>query len=61
MAETKQAVSLLKRGGKWGTIIGAIWIGLNIILPIALLRIPAVQEFLVAVKDKLPFNIPGIG
>ena len=61
MTEEKQKESLLKKGGKWGAIIGAAWIGLNILLPLALLRIPAVQEYLVALENKLPFDIPGIG
>lgn len=61
MTKEKQKESLLKKGGKWGTIIAAAWIGLNIILPLALLRIPAVQKYLVALGDKLPFNIPGLG
>ena len=61
MAEEKQKESLLKKGGKWGAIIGATWIGLNIVLPLALLRIPAVQKYLVALEDKLPFDIPGVG
>ena len=49
------------KGGKWGASISATWIGLNIVIPLALLRIPAVQKVLVAVGDKLPFDIPGIG
>ena len=61
MTEQKQKESLLKKSGKWGTIIGVAWIGLNIVVPLALLRIPAVQNYLVAIKDKLPFDIPGIG
>ena len=61
MAEDKQKESLLKKGGKWGAIIGAAWIGLNIVVPLALLRIPAVQKYLVALEDKLPFDIPGVG
>ena len=61
MTEAKQKESLLKKGGKWGAIIGAAWIVLNIVVPLALLRIPAVQKYLVAIEDKLPFNIPGIG
>ena len=61
MTEDKQKASFLKKGGKWGAIIGIAWIGLNIILPLALLRIPAVQQFLVSVKDKVPFDIPGLG
>ncbi len=58
--ETKQE-GFLKKGGKWGAIIGATWIGLNIVLPLALLRIPAVQKYLMAFEEKLPFDIPGIG
>tara|TARA_Y100001968_G_scaffold277729_1_gene272692 strand:- start:431 stop:616 length:186 start_codon:yes stop_codon:yes gene_type:complete len=61
MSEKNQKESLLKKGGKWGAILGATWIALNIVVPLALLRIPAVQKYLVAIKDKLPFDIPSIG
>ena len=61
MTDKKQKESLLKKGGKWGAIFGAVWIGLNIVVPLALLRIPAVQKYLVALEQKLPFDIPGIG
>ena len=61
MTEENQKESLLKKGGKWGAIIGAAWIGLNIVVPLLLLRLPVVQKYLVAIKDKLPFDIPGIG
>ena len=61
MAEEKEQKGFLKKFGKWAPIIGGAWIVLNIVLPLALLRIPAVQKFLVAVGDKLPFDFPGIG
>ena len=61
MAEEKEQKGFLKKFGKWAPIIGGAWIVLNIVLPLALLRIPAVQKVLVAVGDKLPFDIPGIG
>ena len=61
MAEEQEQKGFLKKFGKWAPIIGAAWIVLNIVLPLALLRIPAVQKVLVAVGDKLPFDIPGIG
>ena len=61
MTEGQQKESLLKKGGKWGAIIAAAWIGLNILIPLALLRIPIVQKYLVALEDKLPFDIPGVG
>ena len=60
MAEVKDQ-GLLRKGGKWGAIIGIAWIGLNIIIHLALLRIPIVQQYLVALDNKLPFHIPGIG
>ena len=53
--------SLLKKGEKWGAIVGACWIALNIIVPLALLRIPAIQAYLAALKNKLPFDIQGLG
>ena len=61
MAEEKEQKGFFKKFGKWAPIIGGAWIVLNIVLPLALLRIPAVQKVLVAVGDKLPFDIPGIG
>ena len=61
MVEETQKDSLLKKGGKWGAIIGAAWIGLNIVLPLALLRIPAVESYLITLEEKLPFDIPGVG
>ena len=61
MTEGKSQKGFLQKFGKWGPIIGAAWIVLNIVLPLALLRIPAVKEFLVAIENKLPFDIPGIG
>jgi len=61
MSEEKDQKGFLKKFGKWAPIIGGAWIVLNIVLPLALLRIPAVQKFLVAIGDKLPFDIPGIG
>ena len=61
MAEGKEQKGFLKKFGKWAPIIGVPWIVMNIVLPLALLRVPAVQKVLVAVGDKLPFDIPGIG
>ena len=61
MENANKEESLLKKGGKWGAIIGAAWIALNIVVPLAVLRIPAVQKYLVVLENKLPFDIPGIG
>ena len=61
MVEEKGQKGFLKKFGKWGPVIGGIWVVLNIVAPLALLRIPAVQKYLVALGDKLPFDIPGIG
>ena len=60
MATEQKKDGFLKKSGKWGAIIGGAWIALNIVVPLALLRIPAVQKYLVALQEKLPFNIPGI-
>ena len=59
MAEEKK--SFLTRFGKWAPIDGGAWIALNVVLPLALLRIQVVQKYLVAFEDKLPFDIPGVG
>jgi len=61
MEEKSEQKGFLKKFGKWAPIIGVVWIALNIVLPLALLRIPAVQQFIVALGNKLPFDIPGIG
>ena len=61
MVEEKKNESLLRKGGKWGAIFGFVWIALNIVVPLALLRIPIVQTYLVALDKQLPFHIPGIG
>ena len=61
MAKEKEQTGFLKKFGKWAPIIGGAWIVLNIVLPLALLRIPTVQKSLVALGDKLPFQIPGVG
>ena len=61
IVEENKKENLLKKSGKWGAIIGGAWIGLNIVIPLALLRIPAVQNYLVALESKLPFDLPGIG
>ena len=61
MSDQEQKESLFKKSGKLGAIIATAWIALNIVIPLALLRIPAVQKYLVALKDKIPFDIPSIG
>tara|TARA_Y100001968_G_C19289778_1_gene683586 strand:- start:178 stop:363 length:186 start_codon:yes stop_codon:yes gene_type:complete len=61
MEKAKEQNSFFKKLGKWGPIIGGAWILLNIVAPLALLRVPAVQKYLVALKDYLPFNLPGLG
>tara|TARA_Y100001968_G_C19365079_1_gene722070 strand:- start:1199 stop:1384 length:186 start_codon:yes stop_codon:yes gene_type:complete len=61
MNEGNDQKGFLKKFGKWAPIIGGAWIILNIVLPLALLRVPFVQKYLVAIQDKLPFDIPGIG
>ena len=44
MAEQKEQKGFLKKFGKWAPIIGGAWIVINIVAPLALLRIPAVQK-----------------
>ena len=61
MAKENEPQGFLKGFGKWAPIIGGAWIVINIVAPLALLRIPAVQKYLVTLGDKLPFDIPGIG
>ncbi len=61
MTEEVKQNAFIKRFGKWAPIIGGIWIVLNIAVPLALLRIPFIQKYLVALEGKLPFDIPGVG
>ena len=61
MTEEKGPKGFLKKFGKWAPIIGGAWIVLNIVLPLALLRIPAVQKLLKEVRNNLPYEIPGSG
>ena len=60
-SEKKNQKSFIKKAGKWAPLVGGAWIVLNIVVPLALLRSPAVQKFLVVLDDKLPFDIPDIG
>mgnify|MGYP001364052627 CR=1 FL=1 len=59
--EKNDKMSFLKKAGKWAPLVGGAWILLNIVVPLALLRIPVVQKYLVLLESKLPFDIPGIG
>ena len=59
--EKEKGMSFIKKARKWAPLFGGAWIVLNIVVPLALLRIPAVQKYLVVLEDKLPFDIPGIG
>ena len=61
MAEEKEQKAFFKKFGKWAPIIGGLWVGSHIVLPLLLLRIPAAQKYLIALENNLPFNIPGIG
>ncbi len=59
--EKNNQISFIKKAGKWAPLVGGAWIVLNIAVPLALLRIPAVQKYLAILSDKLPFDIPGLG
>ena len=59
--EEDNKISLLKKAGKWAPLLGVAWIALNIIVPLALLRIPVVQKYIEVLEGKLPFDIPSIG
>ena len=58
--EKKERMNFFKKAGKWAPLVGGVWIVLNIVVPLALLRIPAVQKYFVILKNKFPFDIPGI-
>ena len=57
--ETNSQMSFIKKAGKWAPLIGGTWIILNIVVPLALLRLPFVQKYIVVLEDKLPFDLPG--
>ena len=59
--EKNKQMNFIKKAGKWAPLLGGVWIVLNIVVPLALLRIPAVQKYLVVLENKLPFDLPGIG
>ena len=37
---------ILSKLGKWGPIVGAIWLASHILVPLALLRIPIFHKYL---------------
>ena len=61
IAEEKEQKGFLKKFGKWTPIIGVLWVGSHIAMPLLLLRIPSAQKYLLALENKLPFDFPGIG
>ena len=61
LKEEHKGSNFLKKFGKWAPIIGVIWVGSHIIIPLALLRMSIFQKYLIALESKLPFNIPGVG
>ena len=61
MTKGNDQKGLFKRLGKWAPIIGGIWVASHLVVPLALLRIPFFYKYLIALENKLPFDIPGIG
>ena len=61
MTEEKEQKGFLKKFGRWAPILGGIWLGSHIAVPLLLLRSPAAQNYLIALENKLPFDLPGIG
>ena len=59
--EKNNKLNFITKAGKWAPLVGGAWIVINIVVPLTLLRIPAVQKYLVLLENKLPFEIPGIG
>ncbi len=51
----------LKKFGKWGPILGIIWLGLHVLVPLALLKTPFFKQYLIAIEDKIPFILSKIG
>jgi len=48
--EKEKGMSFIKKAGKWAPLVGGAWIVLNIVVPLALLRIPVVQKYLVVLR-----------
>ena len=61
MDKEKKQKGFLKKFGKWAPFLGGIWVGSHIAVPLLLLRIPSAQKYLIALENKLPFDIPGVG
>ncbi len=61
MSKVQKQINLLNKFGKWGPIAALTWLALHIVIPLALLRIPVFEKYLIALENKLPFTIPGIG
>ena len=60
MAEKKKEKSFFKKFGKWAPILGGLWVGSHIAVPLLLLRISAAKKYLIELENKLPIDIPGM-
>ncbi len=56
-----QNPKFLSKLGIWGPIIGGVWVASHIFVPLALMRIPIFEKYLISLDNYLPFDIPGIG
>ncbi len=52
---------LFSKLGKWGPIVAGFWAASHILVPLALLKVPYFQKYMVSLDNNLPFDIPGIG
>ena len=57
----EKGINFIKKAGKWASLVGGTWIVLNFVAPLAQLRIPVVQKYLLAQEDKNTLDILGIG
>ena len=57
----EKGINFIKKAGKWASLVGGSWIVLNFVAPLAQLRIPVVQKYLLAQEDKNTLDILGIG
>ena len=60
MAKKEEQNGFLKKFGKWAPILGGLWVGSHIAVPLLLLRISAAKKYLIELENKLPIDIPGM-
>ena len=60
MTQNKEKRNIFKRLGKWWPVIVLTWISSHLIVPLAVIRLPIFEKYLIALENKFPINIPWI-